>query len=96
VLRISVDEVMLPTFTTWGCPVRRPRTQLHKEEFRPYDIEEQAVVDEQHPHICIPFVQVAKGSVQCNGDCVVCGSVRVVGELERVECVREGGDMVFD
>ena len=62
-----------------------------------YVIEGQAVVDEQYPHICIPFVQVGEGSVQCNGDCVVRGSVRAVGELERVECVGEGGgDMVFD
>ena len=34
-LRISVEVVMLPTFTTWGWPVRKFRTQLHREEFRP-------------------------------------------------------------
>jgi hypothetical protein len=35
VLRISVEEIMLPTFTTWERPVRKSRTQLHREEFRP-------------------------------------------------------------
>ena len=35
--------------------------------------------------------------MQCNGDCDVSGSVRAVGDLERVECVCEGGgDVVFD
>jgi hypothetical protein len=35
VLRISVEEVVLPTFTTWGRPIRKSRTQLHREEFSP-------------------------------------------------------------
>ena len=30
VLRISEVEVLFPTFTTWGRPVRKFRTQLHK------------------------------------------------------------------
>ena len=30
-----VEGVMLPTFTTWGRPVRKSRTQLHRKEFRP-------------------------------------------------------------
>ena len=34
-LRVSVEEVMMPTFTTWGRPVRKSRTQLHREEFSP-------------------------------------------------------------
>ena len=52
------------------------------------------IVDDQHPHKCIPFVQVGEGSLQCNGDCVLHESVRAVGELERVESIREGGDDV--
>ena len=35
VLRISEVEVLFPTFTTWGQPVRKSRTQLHKAGFRP-------------------------------------------------------------
>ena len=35
VLRISVAEVLLPIFTTWGRTVRKSRTQLHREGFRP-------------------------------------------------------------
>ena len=35
VLRICVEEVMLPTFTPWVRPVRKCRTHLHREEFRP-------------------------------------------------------------
>jgi hypothetical protein len=35
VLRISEEEVMLPTFTTWGQPVKESRTQLRREEFSP-------------------------------------------------------------
>ena len=34
-LRISEVEVLFPTFTTWGRPVRKSRTQLHRTEFRP-------------------------------------------------------------
>jgi hypothetical protein len=35
VLRISKVEVLFPTFTTWGQPVRKSRTQLHMVGFRP-------------------------------------------------------------
>jgi hypothetical protein len=35
VLRISIAEVLLLIFTTWGRPVRKSRTQLHREGFRP-------------------------------------------------------------
>ena len=35
VLRISKVEVLFPTFTTWGWPVRKYRTQLHRAGFRP-------------------------------------------------------------
>ena len=34
-LRISEVEVLFPTFTTWGRPVRKSRTQLHRAGFRP-------------------------------------------------------------
>jgi hypothetical protein len=34
-LRISMAEVLLPTFTTWGRTVRNSRTQLDREGFRP-------------------------------------------------------------
>ena len=30
VLRISGVEMLFPTFTTWGWPVRKSRTQLHR------------------------------------------------------------------
>jgi hypothetical protein len=35
VLRISVTEELFPTFTTWGRPIRKFRTQLHRVGFRP-------------------------------------------------------------
>jgi hypothetical protein len=35
VLRVSVAEVMLPTLTTWGRPVRKSRIQLQREVFSP-------------------------------------------------------------
>ena len=35
VLRISEVEVLFPTFTTWGWPIRKSRTQLHRAGFRP-------------------------------------------------------------
>jgi hypothetical protein len=35
VLRISVVEVLLPTFSTWCRPVRKFRTRLHRAGFRP-------------------------------------------------------------
>ena len=34
-LRVSGVEVLFPTFTTWGRPVRNSRTQLHRVGFRP-------------------------------------------------------------
>ena len=33
VLRISVADVLLPTLTTWGQPVRKSRIQLQREVF---------------------------------------------------------------
>ena len=35
VLRISGVEMLLPTLTTWGCPVRKSRTQLHRAGSKP-------------------------------------------------------------
>ena len=35
VLRISEVEVLFPTFTTWGRPFRKSRTQLHRVGLRP-------------------------------------------------------------
>jgi hypothetical protein len=35
VLRISVADVLLPTLTTWGQPVRKSRIQLQREVFTP-------------------------------------------------------------
>ena len=35
VLRISEVEVLFPTFTTWGWPIRKSRTQLHRAGSRP-------------------------------------------------------------
>ena len=34
-LRISVADVLLPTLTTWGQPVRKSRIQLQMEVFNP-------------------------------------------------------------
>ena len=33
--RVEDQEVLLPTFTTWGRPVSNSRTQLHRKGFRP-------------------------------------------------------------
>ena len=30
VLRISMADVLVPTLTTWGQPIRKPRIQLQK------------------------------------------------------------------
>ena len=34
-LRISVADVLLPFFTTWGRPIRKSRIQLQREVFSP-------------------------------------------------------------
>jgi hypothetical protein len=34
-LKVSVAEVMLPTLTTWGRPVRKSTIQLQREVFKP-------------------------------------------------------------
>ena len=55
------------------------------------------VINEQHSYICIHFVQVGEGSVECNRDCVICGSVGAVCVLEWVQCVwDEGVDVSHD
>ena len=51
--------------------------------FGPPFLERRAVVDEQHSHIVVLLVQVGEGSVECNRDYVICGSV----ELEWVQGV---------
>ena len=38
VLRISVADVLLPTLTTWGLPIRKSRIQLQREVFSPRDL----------------------------------------------------------
>ncbi len=35
VLRVSGEEILLPTLTTSHLPVRKSRIQLHREFFRP-------------------------------------------------------------
>ena len=35
VLRISVADVLLPSLTTWGRPIRKSRIQLQRELFSP-------------------------------------------------------------
>ena len=35
VLRISIADVLLPTFTTWVRPVRKSRIQMQREVFSP-------------------------------------------------------------
>ena len=34
-LRISVEDVLHPTLTTWGWPIRKSRIQLQREVFSP-------------------------------------------------------------
>ena len=34
VLRVSKEEGMFPTFTTWGQPIRKSRTELYRTGFR--------------------------------------------------------------
>ena len=34
-LRISVEDVFLPTLTTWGRPIRKSRIQLQREVLSP-------------------------------------------------------------
>jgi hypothetical protein len=35
VLRISVEDVLLPNLTTWGRPIGKSRIQLQREVFSP-------------------------------------------------------------
>jgi hypothetical protein len=32
---VSVVDVLLPTLSAWGQPIRKPRIQLHREVFSP-------------------------------------------------------------
>ena len=70
-LRISVVDFLWPTLTTWGWPVMKNRIQLQREVFSPRDLSlvmsfVGTMVNEQHSHIGVPFVQVGKGSVECD------------------------------
>ena len=59
-------EMLLPTLTNWGRPVRKSSTQLHTAQGLElddelgghYGVKCRAVVDEQHSHIGIPLVQM--------------------------------------
>ena len=35
VLRISVADVLVPTLTSWGRPIRKSRIQMQREVFSP-------------------------------------------------------------
>ena len=61
-----------------GRTVRTSRIQLQREVFSPrvmslvMSLEGTMVLKaEQHSHICVPFIQVGKGSVECNRDCIM-------------------------
>jgi hypothetical protein len=38
----------------------------------------------QHYYIGIPLVQMGESSVQCDGDCIICGSIVAVYKLKWV------------
>jgi hypothetical protein len=76
-LRISVADVLLPTLTTSGRPVKKSRIQFQREVFSPRVLSlvmslegtmvlNSTIVNEQHSHVGVPFVQVGKGSVECD------------------------------
>jgi hypothetical protein len=61
VLRICEVEVLIPTFTTWGRPVRKSRTQgpeLSDELVGYYDYSSAFNTNEQHSDVGIPLFQV--------------------------------------
>ena len=63
VLRISEVDVLFPTFTTWGWPIRKSRIQLHRAGFRsraPILMMslQGTMVNEQYSYIGIPLVQM--------------------------------------
>ena len=70
-----MEDVLLTTLTTWGQPVRKSRIQLQREMFNPRllslvmsfvgTVVLNVVVNEQHSHVDVPFVQVGKDSVEC-------------------------------
>jgi hypothetical protein len=94
VLMNSMADMLLPTFTACGMPVRKSRNcqevqhlaeggvqsgpEIGDELGGDYGVECLAVVDDQHSYIVIPFVQVGKGSVESNRDCIICESVGAV------------------
>jgi hypothetical protein len=45
VMTISVEEVMLHKFTTLGRPVRKSRTQLHREELSPRAVSSEGAME---------------------------------------------------
>ena len=61
-------------------PVAQGRVQnqgpeLNDELGRYYGVECCAIVNVQHSYIGIPLVQMEYGTVQCDGDSIVCGSI---------------------
>ena len=77
-------DVLLPILATWGRPVRKSRIQLQREVFSLKIL--RCLVSRSFPI----FVQVGKGSVECNR--VICGSVGAVCKLSGS---RVAGIMVF-
>jgi hypothetical protein len=93
VLRISEVEVLFPTFTTWGAarhevpdPVAQGGVQTQGPELNDelggsYGVEGLAIVNDQYSDVGIPLVQ---GSMQCDGNCIICGSIGAVSKLKWV------------
>jgi hypothetical protein len=75
VLRLSVEDVLLPTLTTWGWPITKSRIQLQREVFSPRVLS-----------LLMSFegTMVLNAELECNRDCIICGSLRAVCKLEWV------------
>jgi hypothetical protein len=67
VLRISVADVLFPTLTTWGQPVRKSRIQLQREVFSPTVLSlvlSFVGIKVLNSHVSVPFVHVRECSVE--------------------------------
>ncbi len=102
-------DVLMPTRTAWGLPVRKSNSQLHREVLSPQldqfvsellrddCVECWTEVYEQHSDIRVFFVQMCEGWVEGSGDGVI---GRAVGPICKLEGVQGGGknrlDVVHD
>lgn len=96
-LSVILEEVMLPSRTACGLPVKKfsiqaaahggtdvQVLQFHDEPRWYYGVEGRAEVDKEHSYICVVLIQVRESSIQGQSYSIICRPVRPISKLKWV------------